>query len=250
MFRAGPTFSARALVETFPTAPANIQVTRNVAHTASILHSVPIAGREQAPSEGRCEGGALPVVSRRVADTASDENDQFLSALMARYQAGEAAAFEELYRRTRSLVHRYHRAFTIDSAQALDLTQETYLQLHRSRRLYDPRLPVRPWLLAIARHVRLMAARTIRRRLSREVALGDREIEPAADVESLLDNAILAQALERLPDQYREPLVLHHLFGLSFRDIAGMVGASEGGARVRASRGMAVLRQILGRSAK
>jgi RNA polymerase sigma-70 factor (ECF subfamily) len=164
---------------------------------------------------------------------------------MARYQAGEVEAFEELYRRTRGLVQRYHRAFAADGAQALDLTQETYLQLHRSRRLYDPRLPVRPWLLAIARHVRLMAARTLRRRLSREVALGERDAEHAAELGSLLDTAILTQALERLPEKYREPLVLHHLFGLSFRDIAGMVGASEGGARVRASRGMTALRQIL-----
>jgi RNA polymerase sigma-70 factor, ECF subfamily len=187
---------------------------------------------------------------RRGSVTGSDENEQALSTLMARYQAGEVEAFEELYRRTRALVQRYHRAFAADSAQALDLAQETYLQLHRSRRLYDPRLPLRPWLLAIARHVRLMAARTLRRRLSREVALGERDVEHTANLASLLDSAILTQALERIPERYREPVVLHHLFGLSFRDIAGMVGTSEGGARVRASRGMAALRQILGRSVK
>ena len=51
----------------------------------------------------------------------------------------------EFYNRTRSLVQRYHSALAISGSQASDLTQDTFLQLHRSRHLYDPRLPVTPW---------------------------------------------------------------------------------------------------------
>jgi RNA polymerase sigma-70 factor (ECF subfamily) len=164
---------------------------------------------------------------------------------MCRYQAGDGAAFEELYTRTRPVVHRYHSALAISGSQASDLTQETFLQLHRSRRLYDPRLPVTPWLLAIARHVRLMAARTVRRRLAREVPLDDRTIDAAAPAGDILHKAILTQALSRLPEHYRDPIVLHHLLGVSFRDISGIIGCSEGGARIRASRGMSDLRRML-----
>ena len=56
------------------------------------------------------------------------------------------------------------------------------------------------------------------------------------------------QVLARLPEHYREPIVLHHLLGMSFRDIAGIVGSSEGGARIRAARGMAALRVLLDQS--
>lgn len=164
---------------------------------------------------------------------------------MCRYQGGDGEAFEELYSRTRALVHRYHSALAISGTQAADLTQDTFLQLHRSRHLYDPRLPVIPWLLAIARHVRLMAMRLVRRRFAREVSLEDREIDPAAPTDALLHKAILQQALDRLPENYRDPIVLHHLLGVSFRDIAGIVGSSEGGARIRASRGMSELRRLL-----
>ena len=177
-----------------------------------------------------------------------EDDDRILNELMSRYQAGDAAAFEEFYTRTRPLVDRYHAAHAIGGRQASDLTQDTFLQLHRSRRLYDPRLPVVPWLLAIARHVRLMAARTVRRRLAREVPLEDRDLEPAAPVDEVLHNAMLTQVLARLPEHYREPIVLHHLLGMSFRDIAGIVGSSEGGARIRAARGMAALRVLLDES--
>lgn len=164
---------------------------------------------------------------------------------MCRYQGGDGAAFEELYERTRPLIIRYHSALPISGSQPADLTQDTFLQLHRSRHLYDPRQPVIPWLLAIARHVRLMAARVVRRRIAREVPLADRDVDSAAPTEAILHKAILGQALDRLPEHYRDPIVLHHLFGLSFRDIAGIVGSSEGGARIRASRGMSALRCLL-----
>jgi RNA polymerase sigma-70 factor (ECF subfamily) len=163
---------------------------------------------------------------------------------MCRYQAGDGAAFEEFYNRTRPLVNRYHSALVISGSQASDLTQDTFLQLHRSRHLYDPRLPVTPWILAIARHVRLMAARVVRRRLAREVPLSDGD-DRAAPTDAILHKAILGQALARLPEHYRDPIVLHHLLGVSFRDIAGIVGSSEGGARIRASRGMSTLRRLL-----
>ena len=164
---------------------------------------------------------------------------------MCRYQAGDGAAFEEFYNRTRPLVHRYHSALAISGSQAADLTQDTFLQLHRSRHLYDPRLPVTPWLLAIARYVRLMALRVVRRHLAREVPLDERDIDAGDLADAVLHKAILAQALDRLPEHYRDPIVLHHLLGVSFRDIAGIVGSSEGGARIRASRGMSELRRLL-----
>ncbi len=184
-------------------------------------------------------------VTSNVTQTSSEEDDRILRDLMCRYQAGDGVAFEEFYNRTRSLVQRYHSALAISGSQASDLTQDTFLQLHRSRHLYDPRLPVTPWLLAIARHVRLMAGRVVRRRLAREVPLDERDIDRAAATDAILHKAILAQALGRLPEHYRDPIVLHHLMGVSFRDIAGIVGSSEGGARIRASRGMSTLRRLL-----
>jgi RNA polymerase sigma-70 factor (ECF subfamily) len=174
-------------------------------------------------------------------------SDAALAALMVRYQQGEMAAFEELYGHTLPMIRGYLGALTRDASRTADLAQECYLQIHRSRHTYDPSLPVRPWMLGIARHVRLTHQRRRWRQLSREVdgleSLPDLPVP--AEMEGLADRDALARALARLPADRREALVLHHVYGLSFREIARMVGVSEVAARIRASRGMTELRGAL-----
>ena len=52
-----------------------------------------------------------------------------------------------------------------------DLLQETFMQIHRSRRTYEPGRPVTPWIYAIARHVYLMKRRSAGRRIRFEERL-------------------------------------------------------------------------------
>jgi RNA polymerase sigma-70 factor (ECF subfamily) len=181
------------------------------------------------------------------APTPLGDDDAQLRALMGRYQGGEMEAFEELYRRTLPMVRGYLGAWTRDAARTADLTQESYLQLHRSRRTYDARFPVRPWMLAIARHVRLSDERRLRRRASREVAAGEDlpEVPVPAEVEHLADRQEVARALAQLAPERREAVVLHHLQGLRFSEIGHIVGASDVAVRIRAHRGMAQLRELL-----
>jgi len=188
-----------------------------------------------------------PDVTQPSSEAPVEAEDARLRALMARYQGGEMEAFEEFYRRTMPTLRGYLLALTRDPMRAADLSQEPYLQIHRSRHTYDPNLPVRPWILAIARHVRLTDERRRWRRRSREVVgLDDApEVPIPPEVEGLADREVLSRALAVLPADRREALVLHHVFGLSFREIGHVAGVSEGGARIRASRGMTELRAIL-----
>lgn len=178
---------------------------------------------------------------------ALESEEATLTALMVRYQRGEMEAFEELYRRTLPMIRGYLGALTREPARTADLAQEAYLQIHRSRHTYDPGLPVKPWMLAIARHVRLTDERRRWRRLSREALALEvlPDVPVPAAVEGLADRDALTRALALLPADRREALVLHHIYGLSFREISRVVGVSEGGARIRASRGMAELRATL-----
>lgn len=187
------------------------------------------------------------VMGQPSAAAASGE-DAALAALMVRYQQGEIAAFDELYRRSLPMIRGYLAALTRHGARVADLTQECYLQIHRSRRTYDPTRPLRPWLLAVARHVRLSDERRRRRRDAREVSGLEAlpEVPVPAEVEGLADRQALTRALALLPPDRREALLLHHVYGLSFRETARVVGVSEVAARIRASRGMAELRDALG----
>ena len=95
------------------------------------------------------------------------EGEDPLAALMARYQAGDAAAFDEIYRLTADSIEAFLRQWTSPSA-AKDLVQETYLRMLQARRSFRPELPFRPWLYSIARHVAQDARRTYARRWSKD----------------------------------------------------------------------------------
>jgi RNA polymerase sigma-70 factor (ECF subfamily) len=167
---------------------------------------------------------------------------------MAAYQAGRIDGFEGLYAAVASPLRRYLVMLTRDVATADDLLQESFLQVHRSRHTYDPDKPVQPWVFAVARHVFLMHARATRRRLAQIGPLPDNvEVPVPPEVEGLADRIRLRAALDQIRPERREALLLHHVWGFSFGEIAAVLGITEAAAKLRSSRGMADLRGVLGK---
>ena len=80
-----------------------------------------------------------------------------LVELMIAYQGGNAGAFEQLYALLAEDVRRHFARVHRDRAVVSDLVQDTFLEMHRSRRTYSPPLPVRPWVFGIARNVSVPA---------------------------------------------------------------------------------------------
>jgi RNA polymerase sigma-70 factor (ECF subfamily) len=170
-----------------------------------------------------------------------------LRDLMLRYQQGDAQAFDELYACLAPPLRRYLIARS-RQAPADDLLQDTFLQIHRSRRSYDPARPVRPWAFAIARYVHLMSLRTKRRKDRPSVPLDDApELPVPPEVEGLASRDELSRVLARLQPEALETVLLHHVWGFSFEEIGKMVGMSAGAARVRSSRALSKLRKLLRR---
>ena len=180
---------------------------------------------------------------------AGDEiGDEGLAEAMAAYQRGEMEAFETLYAGFRGGLRRYLTALARDTAVADDLLQETFLQLHKVRHTYQPPRPVKPWVYAIARHVFLMNRRAAYRR-GRHEAIADEtlpDVPVAPEVESLGDRDAVERALANLPAARREPLVLHHMLGMSFKEVGTVLGISEGAAKVRAHRALTEIREAMG----
>lgn len=171
-------------------------------------------------------------------------DDTRLRDLMVAYQAGEYGAFEELYRALRVPVRVRVVSRVRDPGRAEDLVQDVFLQLHRARRTYDPAYPVLPWVLAIARHVVLMDRRSASRRPRFTEANVEERGGPAA-VDVHLEGAPVREALSQVPSDRRRALLLHHLGGWSFRDIARRFGIRESAAKLRSSRGVQQLRTLL-----
>jgi RNA polymerase sigma-70 factor (ECF subfamily) len=174
-------------------------------------------------------------------------DDERLRALMTAYQDGDLGAFDRLYAALETELRGFLRARCHDPQRVDDLLQETFLQLHRSRRGYLPGLPVRPWVYAIAKRVFLMHVRKVRRRESRELTelstVPEPEVPAAAD--RLADRSELVSALRQVPPDGRRAFLLHHWRGLSFREIAVRLGIAPGAAKLRSSRAGGRLRRLL-----
>jgi RNA polymerase sigma-70 factor (ECF subfamily) len=169
---------------------------------------------------------------------------------MARYAAGDLAAFRRLFELLAPRVHGFFLRSFSDPCVADDLTQNTFLKLHRARASYRPDLPLKPWVFTIAASVR----RDELRRLYRlPPHVGEAEIEHAEtalgplsrEPETLPKSDEIRDAIERLPESQRVVLHLHTYEELTFQEIAAVLGTSPGAVRVRASRAYERLREEL-----
>jgi RNA polymerase sigma-70 factor (ECF subfamily) len=167
---------------------------------------------------------------------------------MMRYQAGSIEAFQEIYAEVAPGVRRYLLHLCRASEIADDLLQETFLQLHRSRAAYNAKYAVRPWVFGLARNVFLMNRRAAWRWAKLHESREELPEYPvAAEGEKLELNDEVRRCLAGLSVDQAEALLLHHEWGFSFEEIAGMLGITSAAARARASRGMADLRTSLTR---
>ena len=167
--------------------------------------------------------------------------------LMVAYVKGDAAAFHELFKRFAPMLLRVLGRGLKSQIEAEDLVQQTFLQLHRARNDYNPEARLRPWLFTIAFNLRREYFRRGQRRPEAPLELdgrGDPAVQPHGHAR--VDAAeSLKVALGRLPPDQAEVIALHWLEGLSFPEVAEIVGASLSAVKVRAHRGYATMRSFL-----
>src|ERR1700751_1816977 len=165
---------------------------------------------------------------------------------MIRYQGGSLEAFQEIYAQLALGVRRYLSHLAGGSEIADDLLQETFLQMHRSRAASNPGYAVKPWVFGLARNVFLMNRRAARRWPTIHESREDLpEFPGLPEADSLGFQDEIRRCIACLSPDQVEALLLHHEWGFSFEEIAGMLVISAAAARARASRGMADLRVAL-----
>jgi RNA polymerase sigma-70 factor (ECF subfamily) len=159
------------------------------------------------------------------------------TGLVRAARAGDRTAFAELYRRYTRMVHGLILA-RVPYADADDLVQEVFLTaLRRLGALRNP-AAFPGWLAAIARN----RATDHLRRLPRDAPLD--EADGVIDEDRSTALAVLAE-IRRLPEPYREPLVLRLVEGMTGPEIAARTGLTHGSVRVNLHRGMKLLRAAL-----
>jgi RNA polymerase sigma-70 factor (ECF subfamily) len=159
-------------------------------------------------------------------------------------RAGDPAAFAEVYRRFAPVVHGIVLS-RVGATDAEDLVQETFWIVHRRIRRLRDALALPGWVCAVARNLAIDHLRKRRRRPAPRPLAEDALPGPDAPSEGreLRDRALAL--LARLPDAYRETLVLRLAEGLTGPEIAERTGMTPGSVRVNLCRGMALLRPLL-----
>jgi RNA polymerase sigma-70 factor (ECF subfamily) len=173
---------------------------------------------------------------------------------MSAYVSGDSRAFEQLFSRLGPRLHRFFRRSFQSEGTADDLLQQTFLKIHRARATYKPELRVGPWAFAIAARVRLDELRR-RKRLAEdgdEEALARADESQAAVADAVQSSAIGAdtaeavrRAVDALPESQRVVIHLNRFEGLTFAEIARVLGTTEGAVKLRAFRAYGALRTAL-----
>ena len=143
---------------------------------------------------------------------------------MRRAKAGDNAAIRYLYVRYKDNVYGYVLSFVRDNHEAEDVTQHVFLKLMSVIHKYEPReVPFTSWLLRVARNVALDHLRQRRLVPCEEVYEATHEFDDAGRDRRWG----LEQALEALPEEQRNVVMLRHLVGLTPGEIAERMGRSE-----------------------
>ena len=183
----------------------------------------------------------------------TDEN------LMLRFGRGDAAAFEDLYRRHESRVFRYLRRNVRNEASANDLMQEVWFAVARSAAGYQPTAKFTTWLFTIAHNRMIDMVRASHRLQSLEAGeasdpdgatlfdrlAADPKLEPPAEVQSQEETAALLNAVTQLPPEQRAAFLLQAEGELSVEEIAVATGSNFETVKSRLRYARAKLRQVL-----
>ncbi len=179
---------------------------------------------------GSGQGDALTGLE---AHTAHHEPEALVADLFEQYQA---PVFAYLYR----LVN--------DREWAHDLSQETFLQLFRTRHRLPEVENRRAWVYRIATNLALNALKRSRRFawLPWRHA-DDLQLHAPDPAERMDEHAALERALAELPADYRAPLLLYSHYGFSVREVAKALDLSEGAVKTRLFRAREMFRQAYDR---
>ena len=172
------------------------------------------------------------------------EGEELVLTAVLRAKQGDQEAIRFLYLRYADNVYGYVCSIVRDEHEAEDVTQQIFAKLLTALNRYEPRsVPFSAWILRIAHnaaidHVR--ARRAVPCEEVRSVELEDVDLsrERARD---------LRAALDKLPAEQRDVIVMRFILGLSPREIADRIGRSEDAVHGLQHRGRTTLRKELTR---
>ena len=182
--------------------------------------------------------------------------------LLRRYRdGGRPEDFNALVKRYEHELYRYLVRYTGDRSLAEDVFQNTFLQIHLKRQMYEDGRPVRPWLYSIATHQAVDALRKAGRHPTVSLdqhttggeeadpgrlvdMLASEEAGPLAELQGKERSDWVKASVARLPETLRQTLLLAYNQDLKYREIAEILKIPVGTVKSRLHAALAKLQQM------
>jgi len=164
-------------------------------------------------------------------------------------KAGDNAARELIVEENRKAVYCHARRMLHSSEDVEDAVQETFVKAFRALHSFDTQRPLGPWLMRICTNV---CVDIIRSRRTQPETLDNHEhslADGAQPVDEGAENRMaverLREAIGRLPNQYREIIMMRHYKHMDVDEIATALGKPEGTIKSWLFRARAILKKDL-----
>jgi RNA polymerase sigma-70 factor (ECF subfamily) len=171
--------------------------------------------------------------------------------LMNRVREGDTDSLAHLFERHHRPLFRFFFHLSGSAGLAEDLTQEVFFRMLKFRATFQKDARFTPWMYQIARNVHVDHTRRKQNEMPLYDDRTDTEFEPhepgmSAELNLLRasDLAILRKALQRLPAERRELLILSRWQNLRYEEIAAIVQCEPGAVKTRVFRAMRQLSDI------
>lgn len=187
------------------------------------------------------------------------QDNEILAALMKKAAQGNESAFSDLVKLYEKPVFNIAMQTVKNHEDALDVSQEVFLKLWRTSASYRGDCSVNSWVIKIARNT---ALDLLRRRAShltdsltvededgetveRDIPVSGGDDDPVASYERSERINMVRNAIGMLGSEHREIIILRDISGLSYAEIAEILGIEEGTVKSRLNRARNSLKEIL-----
>jgi RNA polymerase sigma-70 factor, ECF subfamily len=167
---------------------------------------------------------------------------------------GDMAAFEELYQRHHRRVYSICLRMLQNAFEAEDLTQDVFIQLYRKVGSFRGDSAFTTWLHRMTVNQVLMHFRKRNVKYEKTTEEGetpDQIVTGTADPDRMpiVDKIALENAIEQLPDGYKNVFVLHDVEGYEHEEVARILGCSVGTSKSQLHKARLKLRKLLKKKA-
>lgn len=172
------------------------------------------------------------------------------AALAARCQAGDAGAFEEIYRRHAARVYALACRLAGSTADGEDLLQEIFLLVHRKIGSFKGEAALGTWIYRLATNCCLDFLRSRQHRERQATGALDETVPPMASGPRVagalrIERLDLERAIAQLPPGYRAAFVLHDVEGFDHAEVARLLDVAEGTSKSQVHKARLRLRALL-----